>query len=249
MTKLRASALIALGIAAYLAFLVAALPASFVAERIRNPGILELSDVSGTIWHGGARALVRLPAGPLIVETLQWSFLPSRLIAGRIAYDVKAGVKGLEAKMQVARGLAGYELRDLEAHGEAGALAAFAPLAAGARPEGPVSLTSDSLTWDGRELRGNARGEWRGATTAFSDVKPVGTYRAELRGEGGPAKVVVTTLDGPLKISGEGTLTAPGRFAFSGEARGEGASAAALEPLLNLMGRKRPDGARSLEWR
>ena len=36
---------------------------------------------------------------------------------------------------------------------------------------------------------------------------------------------------------------------FSGEARGEGANAAALEPLLNLMGPRRPDGARSIEVR
>ena len=41
----------------------------------------------------------------------------------------------------------------------------------------------------------------------------------------------------------------PGAITFSGEARGQGANAAALEPLLNLMGPRRPDGARSIEVR
>ena len=39
------------------------------------------------------------------------------------------------------------------------------------------------------------------------------------------------------------------RAIVSGEARGEGGEAAALESLLNLMGPRRADGARILELR
>ena len=59
----------------------------------------------------------------------------------------------------------------------------------------------------------------------------------------------VTTLEGPLRITGQGTLASPARLAFSGEARAEGDAAKALEPLLDLLGARRPDGARALEWR
>jgi hypothetical protein len=58
----------------------------------------------------------------------------------------------------------------------------------------------------------------------------------------------VSTIEGPLHITGRGTLAPPARIAFSGEARAEGAQAQALEPLLSLFGPARPDGARSINW-
>jgi hypothetical protein len=67
--------------------------------------------------------------------------------------------------------------------------------------------------------------------------------------EAGPAQLSVPTLEGPLTVIGTGTLTPPHRLAFSGEARAEGESAKALEPLLDLLGPRRPDGARSVEVR
>jgi general secretion pathway protein N len=102
--------------------------------------------------------------------------------------------------------------------------------------------------WKDGEARGAANVEWRDAAVALTDVKPIGSYRLEARGEGGPARLSVTTLSGPLRISGKGEATAT-RGSFSGEARGEGDSAKALEPLLDLLGPRRPDGARALEVR
>ncbi len=249
MRRLRIPALVALGIVAYIVFLVAAIPAGFVAEKLRSAGMVELDDVSGTIWNGAARASVRLPTGMVTLDSVRWRLLPSRLIAGRVAYAVKAGAKGVDATMNVERALSVIEVRDLDARGDAQALAAFAPLLAGARPEGRVTITAPALAWDWKELRGEARAEWRAAASALSEVRPLGSYRAEVHATGGPAKVVVTTLEGPLRVSGQGVLTPPSRFTFSGEARAEGPGAAALEPLLNLMGPRRADGARALEWR
>jgi general secretion pathway protein N len=249
MRRLRIPALIALGVVAYLAFLAAGIPASFVAEKVRSAGMLELDDVSGTIWNGTARASVRLPTGMLTLDSVQWRLLPSRLIAGRLAYGVKAGAKGFDATMNVERALSVIEVRDLDARADAQAIAAFAPLLAGARPEGRVTIVAPMLAWDWKELRGEASAEWRAAATALSEIRPLGSYRAEVHATGGPAKIVVTTLEGPLRVSGQGVLTPPSRFTFSGEARADGPSAAALEPLLNLMGPRRADGARALEWR
>ena len=67
--------------------------------------------------------------------------------------------------------------------------------------------------------------------------------------EGHAGKVTISTLDGALRVSGQGTLTPPTRFAFKGEARATDAQAKALEPLLSLMGPQRADGARDLNWR
>jgi len=61
--------------------------------------------------------------------------------------------------------------------------------------------------------------------------------------------VTISTVEGPLRITGQGTLAPPARFSFTGEARAEGPQAAALEPLLGRMGPARADGSRALEWR
>jgi len=112
-----------------------------------------------------------------------------------------------------------------------------------------VTLEAPALAWDGRTARGAARAEWRDAGIALTDVRPLGSYRIEARGEGGPLQLAVTTLEGPLTVTGRGTFAPPAALAFSGEARAEGPGAAALEPLLNLLGPRRADGARTIDWR
>jgi general secretion pathway protein N len=246
--RMRAPAIVALGIAAYVVFLVATVPASFVIEKLNAPAVSEFSDVRGTLWNGSARALLRLPQGPISVERLEWKFRPARLIGGRLAFDVHAASTGMQARAELSRGFSGIEARDLLARAEAPALAAFAPLAAGWQPQGIVTIESPGVSWNDRELRGEGRAEWRGAALSLSEVRPLGSYRAEVRGTGGPAKVAITTIEGPLRLSGDGTFTPSGRLTFSGEARGEGAVAQKLDPLLDLLGPRRPDGARQVKW-
>ena len=244
---MRAPAMAALGIAAYLVFLVAMLPASFVAARI-DPSMAEASDIRGTAWNGSARVTLRTPQGPVALDRVAWRWRPLRLAAARLAYDVDASAKGLDARARVERGLASTELRDVEARGDAAALAALAPGLGPWQPQGALTVSAPTLSWDGDELRGEGRAEWRSAALALSQVRPLGSYRAELKAAGGPARVTLTTLEGPLRLAGDGTLTSRGRLAFTGEARGEGAAAPSLEPLLDLLGPRRADGTRALRW-
>jgi general secretion pathway protein N len=226
------------------------MPASYVAREVqqRSRGALQLHEASGTIWNGAGRAIVATPAGPLAIDHLQWRFLPARLLTGRAAFDVHGSSNGFKGAGEVARSLGAWEAR-LELTGEAAGIGSFLPLAAHWRPQGTLSLHAPRLTWDERELRGEAALEWRAAALALSDVRPLGSYRAELRGEGGPARITLATIEGPLRLSGQGTLAPPSRLTFSGDARGEAAQAARLAPLLDLLGPPRADGSRALEWR
>lgn len=248
---MRLRAIAALGIAAYIVFLVGTTPASFVAARVSAalPGRVTLTDTRGTLWAGSARARVIAHGGPVFFDRLEWRLEPSRLAAGRLAFDVRAVARGLDARLQVARGFSGWELRDVAARAESALVTAFAPWLAPWRPEGTLVIASPTMQWDEREARGQLSLEWRDAALSLSEVRPLGSYRLEARAEGGPARLSVTTLDGALKVSGQGTFTLPSRLAFSGEARAEGEQAKALEPLLDFIGARRPDGARALEIR
>lgn len=247
-----ARAAVALGIAAYLAFLAATVPAAVVAPRLAGAtaGRLEIVSATGTLWRGEARARLALPgAAPVSVERIAWRFLPWRLAAGEAAAAIEASTPGASARLEAARGFSGWTIRDLEAGADARMIAALVPLAAAWQPGGSLALAAGRVDGDGRALTGEARLEWKDATTSLSEVRPLGSYAATLRASGGPAAVELATVAGPLRLAGRGTLDPAGRFALSGEARAEGPRAADLQPLLALLGPRRADGAHALEWR
>jgi len=243
---MRARTIVLLAVAAYLAFLAATMPARWALARFQPPPEVSLSDVQGTVWNGSAA--LALQAGTPIAN-VRWHFLASRLASARIAYAIDAAGAALQAHGEVARGIGAVEARGVTARGDAAGVSALVPLAAAWRPQGEFLLDAPALAWDGRAVRGTARAEWREASLAISDVRPLGSYRVEVRADGGPARIEVSTLEGPLRIAGHGTFAPPGALAFSGEARAQGNAAAALEPLLDLLGPRRADGAHALDWR
>ena len=247
---MRARAIAITAAAAYLVFLVALVPASFVAERVAaaTEGRVALANAGGTLWHGSARIRLTLAGGWLDLDSLEWRFDPARLVAGRLAFDVKAMAQGLDAQVQVARAFSGWELRDAALRATVASLATLAPVAARWRPEGRLNATTPLWQWNDRGARGEAAIEWREASLSLSDVKPIGSYRIVATGDGAIARLAVTTIDGPLTVSGKGSA-GPAQITFSGEAHAEGSTAKALEPLLDLMGPRRPDGARAVELR
>jgi general secretion pathway protein N len=247
----RPRAIAVLGIFSYAVFLLATLPASVVTRHMSSEteGRVQFTETSGTLWSGAARARIMAPGGPVFLDRLAWRLIPDRLAAGRLSFDVSAAASGLDARFKAGRGVSDWELRDVAASADAAFLTAFVPWVARWRPEGTLAITTPALTADEHETRGTARIEWRNAALALSEVRPLGSYRIEARADGGPAKLEVTTLEGPLKVNAQGTYALPTRLSLSGDARGEGESARALEPLLDLIGPRRPDGARALELR
>ena len=227
-----------LGVLAYLVFLAATVPAAFVAAQVEREtrGALHFEEARGTLWSGQARAS-GLP--------IQWRLRPASLAAGRVGFDIHVNEAGLKAAGEVGRSLRAWHVQGLKAEGSAAAAAALLPVLAPWRPEGSVVLDAPSLAWTDSAIEGAASLEWRAAAIGISDVRPLGTYRAQLRGEGGEARIALATLDGALRLAGRGTLTPRGQLAFRGEARAEGPQAGALQPLLDLIGPRRPDGSRT----
>ena len=248
---MRSAGYAALGLAAYSVFLVAMIPATWVGAQVQAalPGRIEVSDARGTLWHGQAHLSFAPSRNRVSLDAVEWSFAPSRLFAGEVAFDARARGGGLEAAAQVAKGVTAWSVRALKAEGDASGLAVIVPILGAWRPAGPIAISSPDVSIRGREARGSLDIEWRNASTALSDVRPLGSYSATWTADSGPGKIEVKTLRGPLRVTGTGTVSASSGFTFNGEARGEGEAAKSLEPLLDLFGPRRPDGARALELR
>src|SRR5512137_837004 len=116
--------LILLGVAAYAAFLVATLPATVVAPEVASltRGHVTLANPAGTAWNGSARAIVSLQ-GAIALDEVRWTFLPSRLLAGRVAFALEARAGSLRARTEVSRSPLAWRASDLAATGEASLLA------------------------------------------------------------------------------------------------------------------------------
>jgi general secretion pathway protein N len=249
---LRARTLVAVvGIPAFIAFMVVTAPASFIASRAthESQGHVHFDEAHGTLWSGSVRAHVDAPGGAFTFDRVAWRFVPGKLMEGRLAFDVAVDSREASGNVQVLRGWSEWEARGATARVEARILPVFLPLVAAWRPEGSVLVAADGVRWSDRELHGPVSVEWRDAGVSLSEVKPLGGYRLALQGVGETAKLALSTLTGPLLMSGSGEWKLPASVTFSGEARTEGSSAAALEPLVSLLGPRRPDGARSIEVR
>ena len=249
---MRPAMLVALvGVPAYLVCIVLTMPATFIGARASHAagGQLRVSDAEGTLWSGSLRATLDTPGGPFALDRVTWRFMPVEIVHGRVAFDVAVDSRDARGNAQLLRGVSDWEVRGANARLDARALPLFYPVVAAWRPEGSVQLSADDVRWNEREMRGNVNMEWRDASVSLSDVKPLGTYRLAAKGAGESVKLALSTIAGALAMSGTGEVKLPRETIFSGEARGEGPSAAALAPLLDLMGPRRADGARAIEVR
>ena len=249
--RTRTLLLAGIGFLAFIVILALTMPASFVASQVNAtlPSQLAIEDAKGNVWNGEARVRVAPTGSGIVLERVRWRFKPERLAHGEVAFDTTVSTAGAEAKMEIARDGSRWHVRALAANGDAGAFASVFPILGTYRFTGPITASSAALDGDGRNVYGDLRVEWRDAATGLSEVRPLGNYRAHWHSEGAAGRVPVTTLGGALHVDGTGTTTAPARFAFSGEARAESGAAAALEPLLDLIGPRKPNGARAIEIR
>jgi hypothetical protein len=192
---------------------------------------IDLIGPSGTLKSGTAAA-VALDGRP-IARNLSWTLRALPLLIARASFDVAASGDGLIIEGRAsATPLGRIGLHDLRASGAikplAAALGLFAPLdgqlgldaqaisiSAGIPTEATGTITVNRLLW-----------------TLGRDPMPVGDFQAQIQTVDGKITATVTTLDGPLDVSGEGELDAQGRYQFHLQMRPK---ADAPPPLANMI--------------
>ena len=109
---------------------------------------------------------------------------------------------------------------------------------------GVLRLTSAGLTIESVQGRlrfsGDAALDVAHASSRVATLDELGSYRLTLKGDaasGEAAQVSLITVDGALKLSGTGQWTGNG-LRFRGEASAEPGSEAALNNLLNIIGKR-----------
>ena len=243
-------------LAGLLAFAPAAWLASWVSSATGEQ--LLLTDARGTIWNGSA--LPVLTGGPgsrdasALPGRLEWSLSWRGLVAELRARQACC-LRG-EVRVLIRPGFGRLSVQVLPSQGTTLGQWPAAWLAGLGTPwntlqlAGTLRLTSPGLTVErvqGRiRFTGEASLDVAGASSRISTLDTLGSYRLTLRGDaarGDAASLTLVTIDGALRLSGQGEWTGNG-LRFRGEAQAAEGSEPALNNLLNIIGRRQ--GARSI---
>jgi general secretion pathway protein N len=233
-------ALLALPVFAPAAWLAGAV-ASATGQRVL------LADARGTVWSGDAVPVLTGGEGSrdasALPGRLSWSLRLDGLalavslrqpccIAGELRLKVEPGFGRVRVTLPATAGRVGQ----WPAAWLAGLGTPFNTLQIG----GTMSLSSGGLVAQsaaGRwRLDGNATLEIDNLASRLSTISPLGSYRLALTG-GDTTQVSLSTSAGALQLNGSGQWSGRG-LRFRGDARAAPGSEAALDNLLNLLGRR-----------
>jgi general secretion pathway protein N len=248
---MRLPALLFLGIASYLFFLLYNLPAPQVIgwlglnEQARE---VMLEGADGTVWSGEAKRLSyqRKPLGQI-----NWSFLPSRLLLGKLAFDIELEDQGQQLQGRLVIGW-GENLR-LE-HVEALLLASELPewlQQRQVRIDDKVRLEEFDLTLtQGRVTAADGKVQWLGGALQSPLNLALGDLQADLStdDESGDITAQIKDLKGSIGIAAEVRLKPDGNFQLDGSLKPGDKADPGLTGALQAIGRKQPDGSIQLKY-
>jgi hypothetical protein len=239
--------LIAVGLAAALAFAIVTLPASLLAKQLARAG-LEAAALSGSIWRGQATALSWRSA-PL--GDLRWSIAPLELLRGRLGGDLRLTRPDGNITTRVSVSLGGeLRLTDTQADFPVEALSAL-PLGMPRKWRGRLSGSFEEIVVSGSwptVLRGTL--EMDGLIAPPPRNTTIGSYHVEMpdpQAAGTPAGELnarVTDKEGPFSFEGRFTLAADRSFLLEGSLAPRGNTPPPLVRSLELLGPADASGRR-----
>jgi general secretion pathway protein N len=234
--------------------LIAFVPAGWLANRVESAsdGRVLLTDARGTIWSGSALPVLTGGAGSrdaaALPDRLHWR-LGLAGFAPELRLRQACCLRG-EVRVQVRPGWGRVTVNVLPQESTtigqwpAGMLAGLGTPWNTMQLGGVLRLTSPGLTIESVQGRlrfsGDAALDVAYASSRVSTLGTLGSYRLTLKGDaasGDAAQVNLITVEGALKLSGSGQWTGSG-LRFRGEASAEPGSEAALNNLLNIIGKR-----------
>lgn len=232
---------------------VAVAPASFADAALARAtqGRVRLAQAQGTIWNGSARLVLaqgRVAVADDAARVHDGTLLVGVAIPGRVDWSIRMLpllVGQLDAQLRFDR-----VARPVRVHGswgevriDAGAIELPSVELGGlgspwntVRPSGALRLSWENLVLRPTGLDGRARIELREASSAMTPVRPLGSYRIDVVGSSGRAELSIATIDGPLRLQGNGSFDANRGLRFVAEASAEARERDRLQSFLGLIG-------------
>jgi len=232
---------IAAGIAAFLVFVIAMVPANQLARRL-PPGIA-LEGLGGTIWSGHARSL-SVQGRPL--GATEWSCRPWRLL--RLEWSCRLSVR--PAGSEVSGDVSGDFGGNIEARGVRGSvpISLFEGIATPHGWSGALELDLSEVQFvDRRPIAARGTLHLRSLHPPGTAAQPLGDFELVV-GEGSVGGESLSgrlrDLGGPLHVRGAVELDRHGRYLLRGDAAPGPGAGPAIFDALGFLGAPDSQGRR-----
>jgi general secretion pathway protein N len=237
------------GIASVALTLIIFMPATWMATIVETQtrGRLTLGDAQGTLWRGSA-FIGGAPSGadpvtPLLPGRFSWRLSPLVLL-GQADLDLE-NPDALAQPVKLTGSWNQWQLGSSSVTLPAERLAGLGAPLNTIQPSGRMRLswTPLQLARQGNDIQvnGSMTLQMDDIASRLSPIKPLGAYQLIIDWHGTQAQLALTTVKGPMLLSGNGAL-ANGKMQFSGKAEAEAGQEERLANLLNLLGQRRREG-------
>jgi len=237
------------GVLAVVLTLLVFCPAAWMAWLVESQsgGRLTLGDPQGTLWRGsafiGGAPSGNDPVTPLLPGRFAWRLSPMVLL-GQVDIDLE-NPDALSQPVKITGDWYQWQVSPAAVSLPAERLAGLGAPLNTIQPSGQMRLSWTPLQiarqGNAVEVAGTATLRMDDIASRLSPVKPLGAYQLIMDWRGRQAQLALTTIKGPMLLSGNGTLT-NGRLQFSGKAKAEEGQEERLANLLNLLGQRRREG-------
>jgi general secretion pathway protein N len=223
------------------AVMLTLLPAAWITPQFakQTRGHVNLVDPAGSLWHGSATLMLAagsdMSAATLLPGRIEWRTAFWPLFTGRVRMIMRHS-EAMPDPITVDATLRSATVTP-------GAMAVPASLLSGlGAPFNTLDLQGDvRLSWsDWRSFNQEAFGQLtvtlNDVSSRVSLVKPLGSYRLQFQAQGASSTLDLTTLTGPLMLTGNGSVSSAST-SFHGSASAAPEARDNLAGLLNLLGR------------
>ena len=239
--------LIGAGIASFVLFAIAFIPASVVTNRLAD--IARIGGVEGSLWNGHVRSI---DINGWQLQDTDWDLNPAALLLGRLSASVATHIAGSEINAHASISVSGnLSVRDLEASGPIAPLAGkFNLPVTGGRYQVQLSALDITDNWPTR-LIGSAHVNGVPLNIMGNGAAgPTGNYSlafdAETVPEDGRLSGALSDDGGPVEIEGSILLTPPVNYELQAKIRARPTAPVEIVQALNLAGPVGPDGRREI---
>jgi len=199
-------AMLASGLGAFAAALIALAPATLVDARLAraSDGRLRLASAQGSLWSGTGWLEIRDAEGRAgVAQPIAWRLLPRSLLRARLVAEVELGPAARPFPVTIS--LSQIEIAHAGIQLPAAALGLGMPRLAPYRLTGELLLNIPHLSVERGRMDGEATLQWRAAGSALAPLSPLGEYEVHFKAAGPAVHAALRTIAGPLELEGKGS--------------------------------------------
>lgn len=226
------------------------LPATWIDSLLQgaSQGALAMTGTTGTFWRGEGNLQAFLPDGEVVtLVPVKWAIAPAELFALKL-HIIAQSTRDSQPVLNATLGFGETYIQQARLELPAALLGVLSPTLRAAALSGQLALQAKELRFDDSHAAGKARAYWKAAGSRLSRVRPLGNYMLDLTGQGSGMDFHLTTLRGPLTLTGTGSWHMGKKPDIRVTATPEASARQELAPLLRMMGREVSPGAYRLTF-